>query len=173
MLSNGIRRQYSSLRTVGEERRLNPGSHYEQAHGQKKYSWYAFQRISSYQWSRSRDRLMQLGTRFVTLQTWARTLIVLHVVPGFLRSCGVFSHDVVIHESLSSKQREAPRTTQHTADHVFCCLLQPMSDSVLKHLIPHHRPCSKERRDTWTIMPNKFHRLVFKLASEWWQRLFW
>ena len=108
------------------------------------YSRSAFQRISSYQGSRSRDRLLQLATRFVTFRTWARTLIVLHVVPGFLRSCCVFPHDVVVHQSLSSKQGEAPRTTQHTAYHVFCCLLQPMSDSVLKHLIPHHRPCSKQ-----------------------------
>lgn len=67
------------------------------------------------------------------------TLIVLHVMSGLVGLCRVSSHHVVVHESFASEQREASRTTQDTTDHVLGSLLQPMTNSVLEHLVPHHQ----------------------------------
>lgn len=45
---------------------------------------------------------------------------------------------------ITSEEREATGATQHTTDHMLCCLLQPMANSVFEHLIPHHQSCVKE-----------------------------
>lgn len=63
---------------------------------------------------------------------------------GLVGSQGVFFHNVVVHESLPTEQREASGTTKYAADHVLRRLLQPMADSVLEHLVPHHRSCTKK-----------------------------
>ena len=65
-------------------------------------------------------------------------LIVLHVMTRLVGGQRVPLHHVVVHQTLGTEQREASRTTEHAADHVFGGLLQPMADSVLEELVPHH-----------------------------------
>ena len=65
-------------------------------------------------------------------------LIVLDVVQGFLRLGGVPPHDVVVHQGLGSEEREASGRTHDTSDHVLGRLLQPVTDGILKELVPDH-----------------------------------
>jgi hypothetical protein len=58
---------------------------------------------------------------------------------GFVGAGRVLAHNVVIHKSFSSEEREATRTTQDAANHMFGSLLEPMADSVFEELVPHHR----------------------------------
>ena len=66
------------------------------------------------------------------------SLIVLYVVARLLRLGGVLLHDVVVHQGLGSEQGETSWRAHDTPDHMFGGLLQPMADSVLEELVPHH-----------------------------------
>ena len=74
------------------------------------------------------------------------TLIILYIVPGFCGLGSVGPHDVIIHNGRPSEQREAARTTEHTAQHVFGSFLQPVTDGVLKLLVPYHRTWNTTRK---------------------------
>lgn len=47
------------------------------------------------------------------------TLIVLYVMPGFVRFHRIPFHDVIVHERFASEQRKTSRTTKDATDHVF------------------------------------------------------
>jgi len=66
------------------------------------------------------------------------TLIVLYVMTSLVRFGCVFPHHVIVHERFASEERETARTTKYAANHVFSGLLQPMTNGVFEHLIPHH-----------------------------------
>lgn len=108
------------------------------------------------------EKLYMFWLGIVTMCTWVgdkkqgTTLIVLHIVASFIRLCGVFVHDIIVHECLSSEEGETSRATQDTADHVFSRLLQPMAYSVLKHLVPHHWTCNQWNHTNCNIK-NLFH----------------
>ncbi len=65
------------------------------------------------------------------------TLIILYIMSCFSWLCGVHFHHIIIHESRSSEQWETAGTTQYTPQHMFCCLLHPMTQCILKPLVPH------------------------------------
>ena len=74
------------------------------------------------------------------------TLIILHIVSGLRRGRGILSHDVVIHEGGAPEETETSGTAQNTAQDVLRGLLQPMTDGVLKLLIPYHRTWEGNRK---------------------------
>lgn len=68
-------------------------------------------------------------------------MIILYIMSRF-RSChSIFPHNVVIHQSFSSEQREASRTTEYAAGHMFSRFLQPVTNRILEYLIPCHKTC--------------------------------
>lgn len=93
--------------------------------------------------SNRRRKTPPLGNRTAA----ALTLIVLYVVSCLAGLGGVSPHHVVVHESLATEEGEAAGATQHTANHVLRGFLQPMTNGVLEHLIPHHQACREPLRD--------------------------
>jgi hypothetical protein len=65
-------------------------------------------------------------------------LIVLNVVQWPDGLGGVLGHDVEVHEGAAAEKAEATRTAKDAAQDVLGGLLQPMADSVLELLVPHH-----------------------------------
>ena len=63
-------------------------------------------------------------------------LVVLDVVLGERGQGGVGPHHVVAHHGPASEEREAAGTAENTAQHVLCCLLQPVTNRILELLIP-------------------------------------
>ena len=70
---------------------------------------------------------------------WIHTLIILHIMPGLCTGRGVSPHHVVVHQSRAAEEWEAARAAEYTANHVLSGFLEPMADSVLEPLVPHHR----------------------------------
>ena len=65
-------------------------------------------------------------------------LVVLDVVLGLAGHRGVGPHHIVVHHSAASEQGETAGTAEDTAQHVLRGLLQPVTNGVLKLLIPLH-----------------------------------
>ncbi len=110
------------------------------------------------------------------------TLVELHILSGFCTDCGVFPHDIVVHDSGASEQGETARTAQYTSYHVFCGLLEPVSDGIFKPLIPYHRTCNSTSGSTIhtanTISCTAIFSIVVIIKIEyiavgetWWQPL--
>lgn len=74
------------------------------------------------------------------------TLIILYKLGSFGCHGGVSVHNVVIHKSRSTEQRETSRGTKYTTKHVLSSLLQPMATSVLEHLEPDDWTCKYENK---------------------------
>lgn len=67
------------------------------------------------------------------------SLIVLYVVSGFVGPGRVLLHDVIVHQSFTTEERETSRTTEYATDHVLGGLLEPMTNGVLEFLVPYQR----------------------------------
>ena len=62
-------------------------------------------------------------------------LIVLNKVHRILRFGGVSSHNVVIHKGFGSEQTETAGGAHNTSNHMFSCLLQPMTWKMKENVI--------------------------------------
>ena len=60
------------------------------------------------------------------------------MVPWLSGKSRVRSHDIVIHDGLGPEQAEAARTAEDASQNVLSGLLEPVTNGVLKHLVPLH-----------------------------------
>lgn len=58
--------------------------------------------------------------------------------------CCISLHDIVTHECFCTHQAETARAAQYRSEHMFSCLLEPMTHSILKFLIPYHWACNTQ-----------------------------
>ena len=65
------------------------------------------------------------------------SLVKLKMLPGLICNCCVPCHHIIIHDCLCSKHRKTSRTTENTSQNMLSCLLQPMTNSILKLLVPY------------------------------------
>ena len=88
--------------------------------------------------TKTANTLKMSSTFFINIDVTARTN--LYKVDGSLRIFVVLSHDVGVHECLAPEEAEAAGAAQDASHDVFGRLLEPVTDGILKHLVPHHEP---------------------------------